>query len=318
MPTLTRRALLLGTGTAMGSPVPPAAPRPMRGVFMIMATPYTASQALDYEDLAKEAEFIGRCGAHGMVWPQMASEYPRLTKEERLRGMDVLAKAAKGKAALVLGVQAATTAEAVECAEHAERLEPDAVIALPPDTTRSAADFRDYYAALARVARRPLFVQTTGGKGVKPKVEWVVALAREFPHLGYVKEEAEPVLPRMMEFARNRPPIKAVFSGKAGRGMLYEMRLGFDGTMPGGPYPDIYAQIWDLYQAGQHDQARDLFGKMLLLVNLEEQIPGTRLYLSKKRGVFKTTVSRQKEVVISAEAAREIDFCFEALRPYLR
>jgi hypothetical protein len=122
----------------------------------------------------------------------------------------------------------------------------------------------------------------------------------------------------MSEYARNRPTVKAVFSGKAGRGMLYEMRLGFDGTMPGGPYPDIYAQIWDLYQGGKQAQARDLFARMLLMINLEEQIPGTRLYLSKKRGVFKTTVSRQKEVNISAEAAREIDFCFETLQPYLR
>ena len=69
----------------------------MRGVFIIMATPYTASDAVDYEDLAREVDFLDRCGVQGMVWPQLASEYSKLTREERLRGMEVIAKAAKGK-----------------------------------------------------------------------------------------------------------------------------------------------------------------------------------------------------------------------------
>ena len=57
-----------------------AAPKPLRGIFIILATPYTENKAMDYEDLAAEVEFMDRCGVHGMVWPQMASEYTRLTR----------------------------------------------------------------------------------------------------------------------------------------------------------------------------------------------------------------------------------------------
>jgi 4-hydroxy-tetrahydrodipicolinate synthase len=296
------------------------APKPMRGAFIIMATPFTEAKELDYEDLAKEVDFLERCGVHGMVWPQMASEYAQLSKPERLRGMGVLAKAARGrKPALVLGIQGAGTGEALEYARHAEELGPDAVIAMPPREAKSLDDFRAYYRALAGLIRRPFFIQTTGGaKGVVPSVEFLVELAGEFPHLGYVKEETSPVIERMQALARRRPAIKAVFSGNAGRGMLYEMRLGLDGTMPGAPYAKMYAQIWDLYQAGKREQARELFSKLLLMINLEGEIPGMRRYVLKKRGVFKTTVSRQQEVSYSAEAAREIDFNFEGLRPYLR
>jgi dihydrodipicolinate synthase/N-acetylneuraminate lyase len=60
--------------------------KPMRGAFIIMATPFTESKELDYEDLAKEVDFLERCGVHGMVWPQMASEYAQLSKPKRLRG----------------------------------------------------------------------------------------------------------------------------------------------------------------------------------------------------------------------------------------
>jgi 4-hydroxy-tetrahydrodipicolinate synthase len=297
-----------------------AAPRPLRGIFIILATPYTENKAMDYEDLAAEVDFMDRCGVHGMVWPQMASEYTRLTREERFRGMKVLARAAKGKRpALVLGVQGPNVDAALDYARHAEELGPDALIAIPPTEAHSLGDFHEYYRALGRVAKRPFFIQTTGGaKGVVPEVSLLLELAKEFPHFGYVKEEYAPVVQRMSELAAHRPAIKGVFSGNAGIHLLYEMRLGFDGTMPGAPYADLYAQVWDLYHGGEQQKARDLFAKLLLMINLDEQIPGARQYMMKRRGVFKTTVSRQLEVKLSPEATQEIEFNFETLRLYLK
>src|SRR5262249_31164113 len=247
---ITRRQWLSGlaaTAAARGLGAAIQPDKPMRGVFIIMATPYTASKAGDYEDLAREVDFLDRCGVHGMVWPQLASEYAQLSKEERMRGMEVIAKAAKGKRpALVLGVQAANKNAALEYLDKAESLAPDALISMPPTEAKSLDDFRDYYRALARATTRPLFVQTTGGaKVVVPEVSFLIELAKEFRNCGYSKEEYQPVVDRMLELSKHRPQIKSVFSGAAGKGMLYEMRLGFDGTMPGAPYSDIYAQIWN-------------------------------------------------------------------------
>jgi dihydrodipicolinate synthase/N-acetylneuraminate lyase len=297
-----------------------AASKPLRGIFIILATPYTENKAMDYEDLAAEVDFMDRCGVHGMVWPQMASEYTRLTREERFRGMEVLARAAKGKRpALVLGVQGPNVDAALDYARHAEELGPDALIAIPPTEAHSLDDFHEYYRALGRVVKRPFFVQTTGGaKGVVPEVNLLLKLAKEFPHFGYVKEEYVPVVQRMSELAAHRPVIKGVFSGAAGIDLLYEMRLGFDGTMPGAPYADLYAQVWDLYHGGEQQKARELFGKLLLMINVDAQIPGARQHMMKRRGVFKTTASRQLNVKLSPEAIQEIEFNFEELRPYLR
>src|SRR5579863_5026794 len=153
----SRRQLLIGSAVAalqtrFAAAAPAAKPtKQMRGVFIIMATPYTASKAVDYEDLAHEVDFLDRCGVHGMVWPQLASEYAQLTKEERFRGMEAISKAAKGKKpALVLGVQGPNKAAALAYAEKAESLAPDALIAMPPTEAKSLDDFRDYYRALAR------------------------------------------------------------------------------------------------------------------------------------------------------------------------
>jgi dihydrodipicolinate synthase/N-acetylneuraminate lyase len=305
-----------------------AAGKPMRGVFMILTTPFTESGEVDWQDLDREVTFVERCGAHGIVWPQGSSGLASLTRDERLRGMEVLATAIRGKkAALTLGVQGKTTAEMLEFARRAEDLAPDAMIAMPPSTATSVDDYREYFRALAAVTRRPVFVQTSGGaRDLAPPVEMIVELAREFPHVAYVKEESAPLVDRMKAELRQRPPIKAIFGASLAQGWLYEMRLGLDGVMTGmAMYADLMARIWDLHERGQAESVRDAFSKFLLMRNLSQQIPGTDLYIMRKRGVFKTTTTRvgggsAREVStfsFSQDAIAEIEYRFAALKPYL-
>lgn len=321
----TRRNWLATAGSAALIPrltLNAAPDKSMRGAFMILSTPYTLSKAVDYEDLASEVDFLDRCGVQGMVWPQLASEYSLLTKEERMHGMEVLAKAARGKTpALVLGVQGDDTEAMLEYARHAEQLAPDGMIAIPPRKAKSLDDFRAYYRALCGLTKRPVFIQTSGGApGIEPTVEFIVELAREFPNFGYIKEEHEPVIPRMKALAAHRPnPIKSVFGAGHGLGWPYEMRLGFDGTIIGGAvYGDVYAQLWNLHLQNKWEEKRNVFSKLLLMLNLDRQIPGVRLYILKKRRVFRTTVSRRRNHLFTPEAIAEIEYNFEALRPYLK
>jgi dihydrodipicolinate synthase/N-acetylneuraminate lyase len=298
----------------------PAA-RALQGAFIIMTTPFTESKALDYEDLAGEVAFLDRCGIQGLVWPQFSSELVKLSQEERMRGMDVLAGAVKGKKpVLVLGVQGADTAEMMEYAQHAENLQPDAMIAIPPTKAKSLDDYREYYRALCKLAKRPVFTQTSGGApGLELSVEFMVDLAREFPNFGYIKEEHDPVIARMRALIAHRPdPIKRVFGANFGIGSLYEMRVGSDGTITGGAmYGDVYAKLWNLHRQGKMAEKRELFSQLSLMLNLDKDIPGARLYLMKKRGIFKTSVSRIKETRVTQEEIAEIEYRFEALRPWL-
>ncbi|MDA1314477.1 MAG: dihydrodipicolinate synthase family protein [Acidobacteria bacterium] len=323
--TYTRRDIFGMIGaTAAASRGPrlfAASGKPMRGAFIIMATPYTDAKKIDHEDLAGEVDFLHRCGVQGMVWPQLASEYPNLKKEERFEGMETLVKAAKGKKpALVLGVQAPNIDEMIEVARYAEKLQPDAVIAMPPKEAKSLDDYRAYYGALCKLAKRPVFIQTTGGaEGIEPTVEFIIEMATKYPNFGYVKEEHNPVLERLIAMAKHRPsPIKSLFGGAAGKAWPYEMRHGFDGTMPGAMYSDIYAQLWELHEQGKRDDVRDLFAKLLLVINLDAHIPGVRNYIFKRRGIFKTSKSRRGDHTWSEEAVAEIEHNLAALAPHFR
>ena len=303
--------------------------KPMRGAFIILTTPFTAAGEVDWDDLAREAVFVDRCGAQGNVWPQGSSGVANLTKGERMRGMEVLAAAMRGKAsALVFGVQGKDTAEMLEYAQRAEALAPDAMIAMPPGSAHSIEEYRDYFRALARATSRPVIVQTSGGaRDLPPTVDLIVALAREFPHMAYVKEESAPLVERMKAEIAQRPPLKGVFGASLGAGWLYEMRLGLDGVITGmGMYPDLMARIWAMHEKGDAAGVRDAYAAFLLMRNVAQQIPGADLYLLKKRGIFKTTTSRTggaaswkvKANDLSVDEAAEVDYRFAGLARYLR
>ena len=325
IPTLTRRECLTVLATAAvvpGMRLRAAEAKLMRGAFMILSTPYSETGEVDFDDLAGEAEFCERCGIEALVWPQNSSEQRYLSQAERLRGFDTLARANEGRApALVLGAQADDTAGMLEYARHAEALAPDAMIAIPPRTATSLDDFRRYYAALCEVTDRPVFVQTSGGApDIEPTVDFIVSLAREFPQCGYVKEEHPPVQERMLQLAEHRPdPIRTILGANFGREWVYEMRLGTDGVMTGGVmYADIYATMWDFYLAGRHDELRELNGRLLQMLNLDSLVPGVRLYILRRRGIFKTVKSRRGEYSFSKAQIDEIEHRFVALEPYLR
>jgi dihydrodipicolinate synthase/N-acetylneuraminate lyase len=307
---------------------PASGAKPIRGAFMILTTPFTDAGEVDWDDLAREVRFVDQAGAHGLVWPQGSSGVANLTKEERMRGLEVLAKANQGrKPALVLGVQGRTTEEMLEYARRAEALAPDALIAMPPSAARSLDEYREYFRALARATRRPIFIQTSGGaKDLAPTVDLIVELAREHPHLAYVKEESAPLVERMKAELKQRPPLKGVFGASYADGWLYEMRLGLDGVMTGmAMYADLMARMWELHERGDAERLRDAYSRFLLMRNINETIPGADLYVMQKRGIFKTTTARTggaaawkpKPLTLSPDAIAEIEFRFAALQPYL-
>jgi 4-hydroxy-tetrahydrodipicolinate synthase len=303
-----------------GSLLAASADKQMRGALMILSTPYTASGEVDYEDLAKEVAFCDQCGVQGIVWPQNSSEQRYLTKAERIRGFEVLAEANSGRSmSLTLGVQADDTAGMLEYARVAESLEPDGMIAIPPISADSLAQIRAYYAALCEITSRPIFVQTSGGPEIELPIDFLVQLAHDFPQCGYIKEEYGDVHTRMLALKKFQPdPIRSVFGATLGRGWLYEMRIGTDGVMTGGTmYGDVYARLWQLHLEGRQVELRECYSKLLLIQNLDTLIPGVRLHVLQKRGVFKTTNSRRGEYSFSEQQIAEIEYRLEALKPYM-
>lgn len=110
----------------------------IRGPFPILSTPFTVAGEVDFDVLAEQARFVDWCGCPGMIWPQSGDSVDLLTTEEKLQGMEVLAKTARNlRSALCLGVQGKDTAEMLVFAKHAEKLSPAAIISRQPDSGKT-------------------------------------------------------------------------------------------------------------------------------------------------------------------------------------
>jgi dihydrodipicolinate synthase/N-acetylneuraminate lyase len=334
------------------TPVPhaktPDTPRPFRspdfprfrGPFPILSTPYKKDGAVDFEVMARSARFMDWCESPGMIWPQSNDSIDLLTQDEKLQGMEVLARACGHlkTTALCLGVQGRDTDEMLVYAKHAKALKSVAVISRPPDTGRTQEDLRQYWRALAQVITdRPVMIQTTARTGgISPSVALLIELAEEFPNFGFVKEETNPVIPRTRELLAS-PAIRGVFSARGAYGWLYESRLGTEGLVTErSAYADLLAKIWRLMRSDSDPALlKDLYAKLLLMLDLEHTHPGNlrgySLYLLKLRGVFDTLTSREYgpggttpatpivgDLKLSEEEITEIEWRFEDLKPHLK
>ena len=300
-------------------PPPPRIPEDMRGIFVILSTPFTPAGEIDEIDLAREVAWVAEAGAHGIVWPQNSSGYARMSVDQIRQGMRVLARANRGTSmTLVLGVQQDGVREMVELARFADSLDPDMLIAMPPKVGTSLADYREYYVALAEATSRPVMIQTLPNlPGVEFDSALILDLASRYPHLGYVKEEAEPVFDRIGALV-GKPGIRRVFSAQRGRHFQYDLRLGVDGIVSGmAMYVDAFTRLWSEYRAGNWDAVRDIHAAILLMLNTEDEIPGAGRYLLQRRGIFKHTTQGGRELTFTPTQIAHIEHNLMALQPYL-
>ena len=324
MPGYSRRsllALIAGSSLHLGR-VSAAELDGFHGIFPIMATPYNEAGAVDRDVLAGEVRFLDRTGVHGIVWPQLASEYALLTYEERISGARTIVEASQGlKPKVVIGVQAEDTPMAVRYARHAASIKPDAVIALPPrkdgQTEFDLEEVKDYYREVADAAGLPMFMQSMGNMSV----EFVSEMVHDISNLHFVKDEAGHTLSRLTEFQNMEKLSRPIsFTGGHGRTLLAELARGSQGTMPAASWVDLYVQVWDLWHAGQHDEALDMFSKVLLMVTEATAFGLSALsYVLYLRGVFPNWRVRNPDArQLDEHARKSLEKTVEFVRPYLK
>jgi 4-hydroxy-tetrahydrodipicolinate synthase len=291
----------------------------MRGIFPVLQTPLDANGELDEASFRREVAFAIEAGAHGLVYPVLASEFQFLSDRERRRMVATAVGEAAGQIPVVVGVAGPCAAVAVEHASHAAQVGADAVIALPPYIAQaSQEEILAYYRAIAQAAERPVFVQHSH-PGMAPP--FLVRLLREVEHIRYIKEETPPsahnisaVLDAVGE------ECWGVFGGALGRWMISEMRRGACGFMPATETTDVYVQIWDAFQSGDEAEARRIFNRLLPLINLAGLL-GMRplLEVLVRRGVLRTTLMRTPgRPELDQDDRRELDAILEDVSPLFR
>jgi dihydrodipicolinate synthase/N-acetylneuraminate lyase len=291
----------------------------LRGIFAVVQTPLDQRGELDVDSLKREIAFCITAGAHGVVFPVLGSEFQFLSDRERQHLVEVVVGAAGGQIPVVAGVAGSSTPVAVEHAAHAKRVGADAVIALPPYIAGASRDeILDYYRAISDASGLPIFIQNSL-PGLDPA--FLMRLIREVEHVHYIKEEANPSAHNISAVVNTLgSECRGVFGGAWGRWMMSEMRRGASGFMPSVEIVDIHVQIWNAFQAGDEAGARQIYNRLLPLINLTFLL-GLRLCkeILVRRGVIETARMRTPGTFeLDEEDYRELDTILADLRPLFK
>jgi len=267
-----------------------------RGVFTIPVTPFDTQGNLDEKSLRRCIEFCIDAGAHGLVAPVNASEFSSLSDQERLQVAEIITQTADHRVPVVIGVTGTTSHHAAVFARHAREIGADAVIAMPPYVRKATpGEITEYFRVVAENAHLPVFIQNYPAPiGTPLSARFMSDLVQQIDGVEYIKEETSPPGQVMTQlFASAGPRLKGVMGGMAGRYLLDEFRRGACGTMPACEMTDVHVALWNALDAGEERTARDIFNRLLPLLNMES-LHGATVYkeVLRRRGVIETATLR--------------------------
>lgn len=287
----------------------------VQGVLPIAHTPFLQDDSIDFESLRKQIDWAFATGADGYC-TGMVSELLRLTFDERVTLTNELGALIKGRGCFVAGVGAESTKQAIQYAQLAERAGADAVMAIPPLSSRlSAASVRDYFTALAESVPLPVIVQDASGYVGQPipLTVCVELLERFGTDKILFKPEASPIGPNLSALRDATAGKARIFDGSGGVCLVDCFRRGIAGTMPGMEFLAGIVALWKALQNRDDEAIYRLYFPICALVSLQLQAGldgflAVEKYVLHQRGLFATDKRREPfSWSLDEETRQELD-----------
>ncbi|CAN5738570.1 dihydrodipicolinate synthase family protein [soil metagenome] len=258
-----------------------------RGLWTILATPFTATGEVDHDSMARQVDFAREAGADGLVALGVFGEAAALTLAEQRSVARIVAAQAQGMP-LVLGMAGRSTAVAIEQATSA--LEGAGTPAsLMVQVHSSDVDVVvTHLQAIHRATGAAVVLQDYPlVSGVRISASQILQVVGQCDFVAAIKAEAPPTAPAIARLVAGCDV--PVFGGLGGVGLVDELAMGAAGAMTGFSHPEGLRATIDAFASGGFTAARAAWGPWLPLANFEGQL-GIGLALRKallhRRGVL--------------------------------
>lgn len=296
-----------------------------QGVFVIAATPFDATGALDLEGAARLIDFYLGRRVQGLTILGMMGEAPKLTEAEARRFALQVLRHVDGRVPVVVGVSAQGFASMAALARPVIEAGAAAVMIQPPQTAARGDDAVLGYltAAVEAIGEDTPFVLQDFplASSVPMSVSLIERIAQTFPSCVMLKHEDWPGLDKLSAIRARIGRRLSILTGNGGIFLPFELMRGADGAMTGFAYPEMLAGVCVHHRAGRIEKMLDLFDAYLPLVRYEQQ-PGvglaTRKYVLMRRGALACDHARPPAASLSDTARREIDLLCTRLERTLR
>jgi dihydrodipicolinate synthase/N-acetylneuraminate lyase len=253
----------------------------LRGVMQSPVTPLKEDFSLDIPTYEKLVDFHVRTGATAISWPHHKAESHNLTKEERMRGAEATVNAVHGRVPVSIHVSSMSVEDAMELAQHAQKIGADAIIAITPYFWAPSPDaIYDYFVRLGTSIDLPMIAYNSPAylEGVEFTAELIERLLLRLPNLIAMKE-ASFNSEKFMEISRVALKVRPSFSIVAGVEFLApSVPLGCVGSYSsaGAICPNLCTALFDACINGRSAEARELQFKLASLWDLfRDQYPSS-------------------------------------------
>jgi len=242
-----------------------------QGVVPAITTPFKPDLSVDADLLVKQVDALVRAGCTGIVALGSLGEGGSLSFDEKKAVLRLCREALAGRAPLVAGVAAMTTAEAVRLAELGAEAGCDGLMVLPPYVYRG--DWRETRAHFAAVIEATplecMLYNNPIAYGTDVLPEQMVDLAVALPNLVAVKESSADVR-RVTSLRVLLGDRLAIFVG-VDDVVLEGVQAGAVGWIAGlaDALPAESVRLFDLAAAGRIAEARAIYDWFLPLLRLD-------------------------------------------------
>ena len=286
------------------------------GVFIIAATPFDETGALDLASADRMVDFYLDCGVNGMTILGIMGEAQKMDGEEAAIFARHVLKRVDGRVPVVVGISAAGLDNMARLAKTTMNDGAGGVMVAPMPGLITEPKLRGYLAEVCGALGDDIpvcfqdYPQTTG---VQVSVESILRMTVDHPQIVMLKHEDWPGLTKLSrvraETNTDDVPRMSILTGNSALFLAQEMQRGADGAMTGFAYPEMLVQVVARHQAGDVDGAEDLFDAYLPLVRYEQQLGlglAIRKEVLRRRGVLGSAKVRAPGPAMTARDKEEL------------
>lgn len=285
------------------------------GVFIIAATPFDESGAIDYDSADRMVDFYLEKGVSGITILGIMGEAPKMSGEEAESFARHVLKRVDGRVPVVVGVSAAGLDNMARLGNTVMDAGAGGVMVAPQPGMITEVKLKTYMTQVCdALGETPIcfqdYPQTTG---VQVSVETIIGLTVDHPQIVMLKHEDWPGLTKLSrvraETETGDVPRMSILTGNSALFLAQEMQRGADGAMTGFAYPEMLVQVVARHKAGDVDGAEDLFDAYLPLVRYEQQLGlglAIRKEVLRRRGVIATSKVRAPGPAMNARDLEEL------------
>ena len=262
----------------------------IKGILPVIPTLFTDDDTVDPGALRSVVRFALDAGAHGVVFPGVASEYNFLSAEERGGLMSVVFDEVGGRVPIIGGASASTSEEAIVAGQHAKDHGINHLMIMAPSELGQDVDaHREFFARItAELTDVEVILQNAPSPiGAGLNADAIASLVEANPAITYTKEETLPSGPVITVLrAREIPQLKGVLGGGGARYIIDELNRGALGALPAVELTDLHVAIYEAHTTGDFEQARELYRYSLPLLGCQMiyRMRSTK-YVLKQRGI---------------------------------